>query len=122
MARKKDTGPSPETREIVLNRDSWLCQWCGKHVLMEVFGYSLQHRRARGMGGSSDPDTNSPANLVLMCGSGTTGCHGHVEAHPHEARERGFRVDQYDDPAAVPLVLWNRVSVLLGHDGTRRSW
>lgn len=39
------------------------------------------------------------------CGSGTTGCHGYVEAHPAEAFKRGLRVHRNDDPANEPVVM-----------------
>ena len=44
------------------------------------------------MGGSRDGWEDSPANLVVLCGSGTTGCHGWVESHRAEARELGYLV------------------------------
>lgn len=40
---------------------------------------SVQHRRARGAGGTSLETTNFLDNLLLLCGTGTTGCHGWVE-------------------------------------------
>jgi hypothetical protein len=39
-----------------------------------------------------------------MCGSGTTGCHGYVEANPTEATRNGFRIPQNADPAGVPIM------------------
>jgi hypothetical protein len=116
-AAPKDTGPSDETRQLVIARDAETCQWCGKPIRDHGFGYSLQHRVARGMGGTSDPAINSPANLVLVGGSGTTDCHGYIESHPNEARERGFRVDRDTDPADVALVPWNGVAIHLDHEG-----
>ena len=53
----------------------WRCARCGKDVT--YIQSSIQHRKARGMGGTNDPSINSPANLIVLCGSGTTGCHGH---------------------------------------------
>jgi hypothetical protein len=31
-------------------------------------------------------------NVRVLCGSGSTGCHGRVEDHPLEAEAAGFRV------------------------------
>jgi hypothetical protein len=98
------TGISPLTRETVHTRDDITCQWCGLRVNPHHGRYSLQHRLARGMGGSSNSRINSPENLVFMCGSATTGCHGHVESHPTEAAARGFRLGPNDSPTDTPII------------------
>lgn len=109
------TGPSRAVRNLVWERDGGVCVRCG----VPVHGvYSLQHRRARGMGGTRRGDANSPANLILMCGSATTGCHGWVESHPGEAARYGYRITQTTDPAAAP-VLYPDGWVQLDHDGRR---
>jgi hypothetical protein len=66
-------------------------------------GLTIQHRKARGMGGSTDPAKNMPASLLSLCGSGTTRCHGWVEAHPAAAADLGYRVAQHEDPRRVPV-------------------
>ena len=109
------TGPSRATRTLVWDRDGGACGWCGRPVYEG--DHSLQHRRARGMGGTRRADANSPANLVLVCGSATTGCHGHIEANPQEAARRGFRIGQWQDPSGVPVLYAGRVWVRLGHAG-----
>lgn len=95
-------GISKSTRADVIARDGNQCQWCGRYVDTAGGWYSLQHRRARGMGGSRRTETDAPANLLLVCGTGTTECHGHIEAHPREAAARGFRLEQGADPEATP--------------------
>lgn len=113
------SGPTPATRRLVIERDSTHgvphCQWCGAPIGSGE--YSLQHRRARGMGGSRDASTNLAANLVLMCGTGTTGCHGHVESHPREALDRGFRVSQGATPSRIAILTATRGLVLLDDVG-----
>lgn len=102
------------TRDLVLGRDHWMCAWCGCSIDVSRGDYSLQHRRARGMGGSRRPETNLAGNLVTMCGSATTGCHGYAESHREESTERGFTIPQHvADPASVPLrhVLYGRVTL-----------
>ncbi|MDE2100837.1 MAG: hypothetical protein KGL39_26560 [Patescibacteria group bacterium] len=102
-------------RGLVVLRDEGICQWCGERVTgldMTEGNYSLQHRRARGMGGSSRPETDLPGNLVLVHGSGTTGCHGHIESHREEAARRGFILPQPTSrttwvPADVPILVRN---------------
>lgn len=97
----RKTGPTQAVRDLVYARDGMACTLCGS-----TYPLTLQHRRARGMGGTLRPETNSPAALVVLCGSGTTGCHGLIEAQPDLARARGYRVGQYVDPADVPI-LWH---------------
>lgn len=95
-------GPSRKTREIVAERDDYCCVICRRSVVGRMA--SVHHRRAGGMGGSRDVVSDSPANLILLCGSGTTGCHGRVESGPAEARAHGWRVDQGQDPRKVRLL------------------
>lgn len=105
-------------RTAVLARAGDRCERCG-HTLKDPWrGYSLQHRRARGMGGSRRADTNSAVNLGALCGSATTpdGCHHWVESHPVEAAAEGWRVAQHEDPAAVPVLLHGVSLVLLTTD------
>lgn len=89
-------GVTMRTRVRVLERDGWACWWCRTSV--EADGYSIHHRRPRGMGGSRLTDTNQPQNLLTLCGSGTTGCHGRVESNRAWAIEHGLLVRQGDDP------------------------
>lgn len=112
------TGFTRKTRSLVIKRDRALCQWCGDAVTGD---YSLQHRRARGMGGSKNPITSSAANAVLVHGTGTTECHGYIEQHPDEALERGFRVRQGSDPRFIPIVTWSGVDVWLDEAGERHA-
>jgi hypothetical protein len=57
------------------------------------------------MGGSRLHWINSPENLVLVCGSATSAghCHQHIERHPDEARERGFRLYDTQSAFATPV-------------------
>lgn len=50
------------------------------------------HRRNRGSGGSRNPAINLPSNLLLVCGTPTTLCHGWIGNHPAEAMDLGFSV------------------------------
>lgn len=107
--RPRPTGPTQDVRMIIINRADTCCERCGIRLasaMQRALGYSIHHRRPRGMGGTSRTDANSPANLLLLCGSGTTGCHGWVEANREAALEQGFLVRQGDDPAAVPVAVW----------------
>lgn len=104
------TAFSKATRLAIIGRDNGMCAGCGRTVADPETGrpvaqFSIQHRRARGMGGSSDVVTGSAVNGLLLCGTGTTGCHGHTESHPDWARERGYRVDSWDSPETVPVTI-----------------
>lgn len=103
---KRNTGPDAATVEVVLERDAHKCRWCGFGISGERGrDWSLQHRRPRRMGGDPRPDTNSPANLVTVHGSGTTGCHGHIETHRAEAIHHGFLLYADDVPAERPILV-----------------
>ena len=85
------TGPSPAVVDAVLHRDEKRCAWCGHGVWGERSeDWSIHHRRARGMGGDRRGDSNSPANLVLVHGNGSAGCHGAIESRRAESQDRGF--------------------------------
>ena len=57
------------------------CVRCGARAT------NWHHRLNRSQGGPDDA-----FNLVPLCGSGTTGCHGWVTLHPSEAEAVGLHV------------------------------
>ena len=66
------------------------CAGCGR-----TGDLSAQHRRARGIGGTSDVTIGHPANGVPLCGgqlAGVRGCHGWAERHPIDAELLGWRL------------------------------
>ena len=109
-------------RAIVCERDGNTCQRCGGAVTHKLA--SLQHRIARGRGGSASERVWCPSNLALLCGSATTpgSCHNFVE---NEEREQGKAEgwvlpmnNPFIDPATEPvLTIWGWV--LLSDDGSR---
>ena len=62
----------------------------------------IHHRRARGMGGTSEPWVNAAANGVYLCGD----CHAWAEANFTAAQESGWRISLHSDltAAEVPLI------------------
>lgn len=90
----KRTGPDEATRTAVYERDHWRCVRCGDDTCLQ-----LHHRRPRAMGGSRDPQTNSPDNLLTLCEP----CHGWVESHREEALRLGLLVRQGVDPATIAV-------------------
>ncbi|WBB94250.1 hypothetical protein [Verrucosispora sp. WMMC514] len=119
-ARPADTGPDAETVAVVVGRDQGQCVRCGRYVLNGERGWdwSIQHRRAR-QGRDLRPDTNTPPNLILLCGSATTGCHGWVETNRNASRPDGWAIRQTDVPASEPVTHYLYGRVLLTADG---SW
>ena len=98
----RDTGPTKTTRRLVLARDRYACVCCGRSVLDQP--YSLQHRVARGVGGTSDPAINYPENLLTMLGTGTTGCHGRVESRSDpDDRKNGYWLHRGESPLLIPV-------------------
>jgi hypothetical protein len=57
------------------------------------------------MGGSKDPALSEASNLLLLCGSGTEGCHGWVESNRAVALDDGLLVRRGHDAAETPVTL-----------------
>ncbi|MER7331611.1 MULTISPECIES: hypothetical protein [unclassified Micromonospora] len=118
----RNTGPSAETVTLLFRRDQGRCARCGDPIRGERGrDWSVQHRRAR-QGRDLRPDTNQPPNLVLLDGSATTGCHGHVESRRAEARVNGWAIRQTDNPAEVPVNHAVHGWVLLTPDGDIQTY
>lgn len=90
------TGPDLTTRHLVVDRARGRCEVCRSQA--EV----IHHRRLRGIGGSTVPWINDPANLLALC----TYCHGHVHAFPTESYDLGLLVSYADHPAEIPARIW----------------
>ena len=56
---------------------------------------------------------------LQLCGSGTTGCHGWVHAHPARAYRLGYLVHTGKDPATIPVYYRTGGWQQLHTDGTR---
>ena len=80
---------TPAARAAIYTAGLDRCAGCGR------VADSAQHRRARGMGGTSDVTIGHPANGVPLCGgqlAGVLGCHGWTERHPRAAELLGWRL------------------------------
>ncbi|MGO4143830.1 HNH endonuclease [Paenarthrobacter sp. YAF11_1] len=119
MSKNHGRGPTTAVRRQVIQRDLSKCQYCGRHVRTEDGWYSLQHRRARGMGGTRSAAANQPANLLLVCGTATTECHGLIESQPVQATARGFRISSAADPEKLPYTDWTGREWSLTNDGRK---
>ena len=99
-----------EARRLVRERSGGICEICGA-----ARATNYQHRQNRSQAG-----VWSASNGLDVCGSGTTGDHGYIHAHPAESYERGWSVHSWDNPAEVPVQTalgW----VLLDNDGGRTA-
>lgn len=96
------TGPDRATVAVVYERAQHGCERCAEHVGPERgVDHHIHHRRPRAAGGSKRDDTNSPANLVLICPD----CHSEVESYREAAYAEGWLVRQTGDPAEVPILI-----------------
>ena len=105
-----------DVREVVIERSKGVCEVCGGS-LTKWDGMSVHHRKPRKMGGSKDPALWLPSNLLVVCGSGTSGCHGDIEHKRGYAKLNGWLLKSYEDPAVTPVRLfigWR----MLNEDGT----
>lgn len=124
-SRRRDTGPTRATRALVLDRAQGCCELCG--LLLHdgeqwARPHSVHHRRPRRAGGDPRPDTNSPANLLLLCGTGTTGCHGQVESNRRASLAHGWLLHADASPAEVGVDIGPfHVLTHLNDDGTYRE-
>lgn len=100
--RRKQTGPTAAVRHLVIERDQRACACCGRPIGSGP--WSMQHRLARGAGGTSNPLINAPSNLIVLCGSATSpGCHRDAESRGAESHDAGFWLHHGQDPATVPV-------------------
>lgn len=116
--RYRATGPDPEAVSDVLGRAAGACERCG----VDVYGqrgvdWSIHHRRPRQMGGTRWEGINLPSNLMLVCGSGTTGCHGEIERQRAHAQAEGWLVPSFMDPAQSAVLVAGDRWWYLGNDG-----
>ena len=83
-------------RRITLIRDGYKCLLCFEEAT------DVHHRRAKGMGGTSDPDVKyGLANLISLCRFHHSWVHGHVK----ESRQTGLIVPSWENPEDVPLTI-----------------
>ena len=112
-----------KARAIVKERAGGVCEAAIANV---CFGHhdSTHHRRKQRY-----RDTQwAASNLIATCGSGTTGCHGYIEANPKWAMSQGLWLTEAEDPREVSVYMrWGQIYAkswwalddegMLEHDG-----
>ena len=87
-------------------------------VWLGLYGGEIQHRDARGMGGTSNPVTDSIVNAVLL----STEAHRLAESRDERMNAEGFWLRNGEDPALTPILLHSQhgsgLTVWLGADGS----
>jgi len=114
MARRY-TGATPLVRMSVVLRGGGKCEICNQPLNSSQF-VSLHHRKPRKMGGSKDPTLNEASNLMMICGSGTSGCHGYVESNRELSYANGWLVHSYEEPITKPVLI-RSATMLLDNNG-----
>lgn len=88
------------------------CEICGMNA------NNAHHRRNKSQGGR-----DVLSNLLMLCGSGTTGHHGQVTRHPAWADKCGYTISNGEDTAKPVLLSRHDPDremrwVVLGDDGS----
>lgn len=85
---------SKQTVGLIVARDQGKCARCGQHVahLERGWAWSVHHRRPRSSGGTSLHWVDGAANGIILCGTGTRGCHGSVESQRRTSIDTGFLI------------------------------
>lgn len=100
-----------KTRDAVWARANDCCERCGQGLTKQS-EHSVHHRKLRSRGGK-----DHVSNLVLLCGTGTTGCHGIVHRFMLNAHADGWLVGSYEDPQFLGIVHWSGELRVLLPDG-----
>lgn len=106
------SNPSRRTVALVKQRDGLRCVRCGR--FLEGVPASIHHRRMRS---HKFTGLHEPSNLICLCGTGSTGCHGWVHAHPKEAYEQGWLVHGWNDPTYIPVFIHSNRFIFLDDAG-----
>ena len=93
LGSQRNTGPDQDTSWALYARAGGRCEVCNVD-LTTGRPYSKHHRLPRGRGG-----TNVLSNLMLVCGTGTSGCHGMIESQRTIAYDNGWLVRSGHVPA-----------------------
>lgn len=105
-----------KSRAIVAERSGGICEIC-----QGAPATNIHHRQPRGMGGTRR-NIHTPAWLLHLCGSGTTGCHGRIEIQRAMAYRHGWLLRSHQRPSTVPAWIARAGFVILTDDGRYEPW
>ena len=74
------------------------------------------------MGGSKNELLHESANLIALCGSGVTGCHGWVESYRDKAREKGFLLMKVESAEEIPFIDDAEKAWIIRNDGEKSEF
>lgn len=93
---KQTAADERRARTVVQGRDGGRCVRCRRYGAA-----NWDHRKNGSQGGLW-----AASNGQLLCGSGTTGCHGWKTSHPAQAAAEGWAVPGWADPLVWPARRW----------------
>ena len=99
------------TREAVRIRSGEICEICHRQRAT-----NMHHRKRAGR-------VWTPSNVLHLCGSGTSGCHGMVtdtNGRAAEFKANGWIVPSWEDPFETPVRMWNGMYYLDDEGGMTR--
>lgn len=102
---------SAVARKLVWDRAKGSCERCGTAIVVAQRDYSFHHRRRRTA--ARRPTSHLPSNLLLLCGSDSTGCCYWVDANRTWAGLSGYVLGEHADPSSVPVLVGGARWVLL---------
>lgn len=110
--------PSRRVCDLVDERDDRRCICCGVSLMGVPASRHHRHMRSHPF-----PGLHEASNLILLCGSGTTGCHGFIHAHPEFAYAQGWLLHSWEEhPDRVPVNTFAHGWVLLDDRGGWKSY
>lgn len=101
-----------KTKGLVFLRDNGQCIRCGYEGEL-----NFHHRKLRRH--APKDEVHNPENVIMLCGSGTTGCHGWVHSNPRESYRLGWMVRSWDRPEKAPCLYVDTLYYLLDSEANR---
>jgi hypothetical protein len=105
----------PRLRRTLWQRCNGRCEVTG--IPLDFDTFDAHHRRLKGMGGTSRPDTDLLSNLLaldpIVHNGGPTSVHG----SPIRSLGNGWLLHQAATPRLEPVLLYNGLRVWLTDDG-----
>jgi hypothetical protein len=118
MAKHRPAANWDKLSEALWKRSGGFCEVSGRPLHFETF--DRHHRRPRGMGGTSQPMTDSLPNLIALDPEVHNGAPWSVHQKPSWSRPRGYLLPKsFSDEQMLeaPMLYHGKIWVVLGQDG-----